>query len=149
MKKKRENANKVSGLIKKWSQQRVREPDIRGVLYRDDDLDVEAEDKLDVEEVTVYGGVEVSNEKREVLKMNLKMKLFDKIDEINLEVEIEKGLTKARYQLMNSNVANDDDDEDDDNQEDVDDNEALDLSNKRLDYSKPYSDLQTCRPIRG
>ena len=68
-KKKKDNEKKIKGLVKKWRRPRMREPDICGVLYRDDDLDVEADDKLDDEEVTVYGGVEVSNEEKEVLKM--------------------------------------------------------------------------------
>ena len=45
-----------------------------------------------------YGGTTLSENESELLKMHPKYSIFDKIDEVDCEAEIEKSLTKLRWQ---------------------------------------------------
>merc|ERR1712030_280966 len=53
--------------------------------------------------VKVFGGVTVNNEEKAALKLNPEYRVYKRIDDIDLEVEIEKGCTKARYHFMGEN----------------------------------------------
>ena len=50
--------------------------------------------------VKVFGGVTVNNEEKAALKLNPEYRVYKRIDDVDLEVEIEKGCTKARYHFM-------------------------------------------------
>ena len=133
------NKSKAEHLLNRWKAQSQKAiENIRNVKYSDEDINVEVCDKN--EDVVAYGGVEVSDNMKEVLTCNPKMMLPSNIDMIEMEVEIEKGLMKARWSLMNEKMNKDDDDDEDD-----ENNEVLDLENKILDYSKMrVTDLPTC-----
>ena len=77
--------------------------EIRGIAYQDVELErlvsgvggnsQKAEPKM-------YGGVELSDEGKKVLSKSPNFMVLGKIDETEIEVEIEKGIMKARYELM-------------------------------------------------
>ena len=48
-----------------------------------------------------YGGLEVSSNMEAALKMHPKFMMWGKIDVNKMEIEFDKGVTKARYALMN------------------------------------------------
>ena len=50
-----------------------------------------------------YGGVELPEESLKLLSKNPKFMIYRDIDEMEMEVEIEKGVAKARYELMGRN----------------------------------------------
>ena len=68
--------------------------------------------------------------------------MYDRIDSNEIEVEIEKGICKARYALMNAK-----DDENDDAQEENEENllEVYNPTNLVANYSNlKVTDLPTC-----
>ena len=87
---KQKNKQKVQFLLDKKKQSELVEDtvtDIRGVKYRDIDLQTEVNDKN--QNAVVYGNVEVSENMAEVLKMNPKLMTYEKIDETDMEIEFE------------------------------------------------------------
>ena len=52
------------------------------------------------ENIVIYGGVEISENERKILSKEPGYMVYSGIDELELEVEIEKGIAKARYELM-------------------------------------------------
>ena len=87
------NKQKIEHLHNTWRRAEVVETDtdIRGVKFRDVDLQVDVNDKNP--ETVLYGGVEVSDDVSELLRMNPKMMTYEKIDPVQLEIEISKGIT--------------------------------------------------------
>ena len=112
----------------KWqspNSDQVQAPNIRNIKYSNADLaDVIVSDKND----KAYGGVEVTKNMESVLTMNPKMMLYDKIDALGLEIEIEKGFTKCCYSQIQK-------DKDSNDAEEVN-NEVLDLQAKTVNYGK-------------
>ena len=76
--------------------------DTRSILYKDNELntlcsEANRESKTNFE---VYGGVKVSDNVKSILSKEPGFMIHANIDDVEIEVEIEKGLTKARYELM-------------------------------------------------
>ena len=101
------------------------------------------------DKVLAYGGVEVTAGMKEVITLNPKMKLYSRIDEIELECAVETGIMKARYEQMNKqqkrqeNQENADENLDDDNEED--EKVVFDMEKKTLDLSNMRAtDIPTC-----
>ena len=132
------NWRKVGHLFQKWRPKSAHhEPDIKGVQYRDIDLDVSVNDKND--EATIYGGVEVSDDAKSAARLNPKFMTFEKIRRDRMEVEIEKGNTKIRYSLMRK---------DEDGDDDIDASEPLDLEAGVINYGKVRAtNLPTCQRL--
>ena len=92
---KEDNRKKTDWLLQKWRNKNDdAESNIRGVKYRDVDLNGSESDK-NPEPVT-YGGVEVTDSMAEVLTMNPNMMMYEKLDPVKMEIEIEKSFFKAR-----------------------------------------------------
>ena len=92
---KEDNRKKTDWLLQKWRNKNDdAESNIRGVKYRDVDLNGSESDK-NLEPVT-YGGVEVTDSMAEVLTMNPNMMMYEKLDPAKMEIEIEKSFFKAR-----------------------------------------------------
>ena len=69
---KEKNRKKVDWLYGKWRRGSHREEtEVRGVKFRDEDLQVQVDDKNP--EVVAYGGVEITENMSEVLKINPNM----------------------------------------------------------------------------
>ena len=138
---KEKNKNKINHLLNKWKPVQNNFPAVgklASVKFRDEDLSADLDDKN--KEPVVYGKVELSENASSVMRMNPKMMIYENIDEWNLEVEIEKGFTKLRYQLMRKNDENDGDDDEN--------NEVCDLQNKVIDYAKLVAtDLPTVQRL--
>ena len=81
----------------KWKQKDVVHENIRNIKYKDVDIDVEVNDKNP--KALSYGGVEVTNNMNEILTMNPKMMMYNKVDLIETECEIEKAMMKCRFSL--------------------------------------------------
>ena len=98
---KEQNVRKVAFLNKKWksvSANPIEEKQYRGVKFRDTDINVGVNDRN--EDALVYGEADVNNNMTSALTLNPKMMVFNKISETDLEVEIEKGIVKQRYECM-------------------------------------------------
>ena len=96
---KAKNRKKVEFLCNKWKSDFENENvDTRGVQYKDIELGVELCDKN--EEVIKYGKAEITENMSEVLKLNPKFILYNKIVENDIEAEVEKGIMKARYSML-------------------------------------------------
>ena len=145
---KEKNRKKVDWLYGKWRRGSHREEtEVRGVKFRDEDLQVQVDDKNP--EVVAYGGVEITENMSEVLKINPNMMTFEKVEPLKIEMEIEKSFFKARYDFMsrNEDAADDDNDEDDEN-EDINQTETLNLEEKSVNYSKlRVTNLPTCSSL--
>ena len=97
------NREKVYRLMKKYAPHDIIE-NIKNIEITDDKLRLLRENME--YSVRKYGGVELSDNQEKALKMDPRFMLYMKIDEIDIEVEIEKGCTKARYALMDVNENN-------------------------------------------
>ena len=87
---------KVSHLLEEYGTDK--HEDMRKVKYTDDDLKNVMDNVED--EVIVYDHVELNDDEKAVLKLSPDHMLYDRIDEKKMEVNIECGLMKARYQIM-------------------------------------------------
>ena len=65
---------------------------IKGVIVRDQELD----DSFKTD-VIAYGGIELNEDKESIMKMHPKYTVFEKVDPIDCEAEIEKAMTKIRW----------------------------------------------------
>ena len=126
------NETKVAFLTRKWKNEvpHANEEKVRGVKYKDSDINVQVNDKND--EVLRYGEADLNNNMIQALTLNPKMMTYSKISKVDLEVEIEKGIVKQRYQFMKSVEEQDQTDESVDEHE----NEAFSLESKSIDYGK-------------
>ena len=66
----------------------------------------------------MYSDISIDNEEKAALKLSPEYRVYKRIDDIDLEVEIEKACTKARYHFMgeddnNTNAVLDDNNNDD------------------------------------
>ena len=114
-------------MLKKWKKQgHHNDEKTRGVRYKDSDINVEVDDKN--EEVLQYGGLDVNGNIKHALSLNPKMMTYTKISPDEIEVEIEKGIIKQRYEQMSSQNVHDRE------EEEVD--EVVNLEKKTIDYSK-------------
>ena len=84
---------------KRRSAEGVREPDIRGVKYRDEDIEAEFNDKN--AEAVKFGGVTVSEDVKAAITLNPKHMEYDCVKKSKIQLAIEVGKTKARYSFMN------------------------------------------------
>ena len=78
------------------------------------------------------------------------MMTYEKIDVVDMEVEIEKGIFKARYELMNRNNPTDMDDDESDKEDDeeIKATDPLDIERRVLDFSKlRVTDIPTCSRV--
>ena len=123
------NSKKVEFLVKKWKPVKAHEnlETVRGVTFKDSDIETEVNDRNDVP--LVYGGVDCNNNMRTALTLNPKMMTYSRIDRTNMEVEIEKGIVKQRYENMRKSKQEQEQDEESDN-------ETFDLEGKVIDYGR-------------
>ena len=94
------NRNKVVTLTNRYSPSQDMDTEIRHVRYRDAELS-----SIGVEEHVgniprMYGGAEVRSSAVNILSKDPNFMILDRIDDTEIEVEIEKGIAKARYELM-------------------------------------------------
>ena len=95
--------------------------------------------------VAQYGGVQLSEKARAALKINPKFMTYSKIDELEIEVEIEKGCTKARYSWMSNDNNNNEGESDVDG---TDNFKVIDLENKVADYANvKVTDIPTVQRL--
>ena len=84
-------------------------------------------------DVNVNGDVEIGVEEAASLKLDPEYRVYKRIDEIDLEVEIEKGYTKARYSFMSENNNNQSAAQNDDNNNE-DNFKTFNLENKAANH---------------
>ena len=113
------NWRKINFLTSKYQKQSNPAVEIRHISYRDLELDNlgGVQCQVNGSEPRLYGGVEIGSDAIDVLKKDPNFMILSSIDTTEIEIEIEKGLTKARYELMsrgesNKNQSTDDDDTD-------------------------------------
>ena len=92
------NREKIRTLVNRYIPREGLEK-MRGIGFTDDDLE-EFNEETECDP-TVYGNVELSENEKHAMRMHPNYMMYDKIDEVKVEVEIEKALTKARYCMMN------------------------------------------------
>ena len=140
------NSRKVSHLLNKWRTEtpETQSSDTRGVLYRDSELNVPVDDKN--KEAVLYGGVEISEEESEIIRNNPKLHLYEQINSVDMEIQIQRGILKNKYSLMSVNMKDDEDEGDgSDEDEDALHKDTLNLESKTIDYSmRRATDIPTC-----
>ena len=142
---KKKNRNKIETLIKKRKRYNEGVEPINKykdkmstIMYKDDDLDnlEERNDQTYNNKSEVYGGAVINEKVEKILSKEPGFMVYNKIDNIEIEVEIEKGISKARYELMNRGEENGDGSEDEDiesnrNRTQEDFNKVLQYNNLR------------------
>ena len=131
------NSKKVEHLKKKYYPTHMnREPKIREIMYRDSDLEEISRNARTTEEngPRIYGGAQVGDNAIQVLKKDPNFMVLSGVDETEVEVEIEKGMTKARYEWM-SKGDTEDGEEGTTNEEHGNQENQGDLREKRLNYA--------------
>ena len=120
--------------------------DIRDIVYTDEKFERCTENiEIDAKQ---YGGVELCTKKKAALKIDPGFMTYPKIDEIEAEVEIEKGCTKARYFWMNNDNNAGEDGPDNNNPARNDSFMVLDLENRVADYANVRAtNIPTCQRI--
>ena len=115
---------KFGFLTNKWksSGNERNNENIRNVKYSDQDLEDVVVGDVD-DNIIAYGGVNVSENMKAVLGLPPKLMTYNKIDTVQIETEIQKGLAKARYSLMSEG------------QDDDDLQDTLNLASKSINYS--------------
>ena len=116
---KSKNKAKVQHLVSKWGPFNDKQDEkLRNIKYLDKDFEATIEVSDKNKEAVVYGNVETSDNEKEVLKMNPKLKVFGPVKPWDIEVAVELGYTKYRYSQINKNkneeVGSEDDNEDND-----------------------------------
>ena len=101
----KKNQNKLKTLMEKSRQTRSNQnqndiQDTRAIMYKDRELDQMLNERNSVENIEVYGGVEINENVKKILSKEPGFMIHANIDEVEIEVEIEKGMAKARYELM-------------------------------------------------
>ena len=138
------NRNKVHMLIGRYRPKENMEEEIRNIKYSDVELDSiekdrDTEDQQASTKPRMYGGVEVHQNISSILSKDPNFMLLDRIDKTDIEVEIEKGLAKARYELMDHDSDDEGEGEDEiDRGEKVDDGKRGHLKtpvDKTLNYA--------------
>ena len=142
---KKKSKNKILTLLnKRKKRNEERKPagrerkEMKAIKYKDEELDeLEKQTKNTYNNnPEIYGGAQISEKSKKVLTRKPGFMIYNNIDETEMEVEIEKALSKARYELMNRG----EDDEDDisgsqsnneSSRSDVEANKVLDYSNLR------------------
>ena len=120
---------------------------IRSIKYSDRDLDSIVDDNNNTANVLQYGEIELNENAKKALSMVPGFMMYEKIDDLNIEVEIEKGCTKSRYHFMSEVEVNDTANNNDDTQND-DNRTVLNLENKSSDYAKiRATDLPTVQHL--
>ena len=112
---KKKSQKKIEYIMKKkqqkWSKRKnvimENRENMKDIKYKDTDLDEigkERKEEVYINKPKVYGGVEVSSGVETFLSKDPGFMVYDKIDVMNVEVEIEKGITKTRYEMMSRNM---------------------------------------------
>ena len=105
---KKKNSKKIEMLakskeieIKERIQNKERE-DTKTVKYKDSELKEiqKTSQHTSNSEPEVYGGVVINEKQKSILSKEPGFMIYNKIDEVEIEVEIEKGMAKARYEMM-------------------------------------------------
>ena len=138
------NKKKVETLVLRWLP-KENVGSIRNVMYADIHLEEKVASRNTDLEPIVYDNLVVSDNVKAALKLHPKFRAYGKIDTTRIEIEIEKGISKARYALMNS--------EKNDENEDVENNDVIETNvyhhvKKVADYSNlRVTDLPTCQRL--
>ena len=130
---KTKNKEKVKRLVEKYAPDDATE-NIRDIEFTGDRLRMFSESNQ--KEVKKYDGVILTEIQESALRMDPKFMLYKQITEIDIEVEIEKGCTKARYCLMNE-INNNDENGNNTENNNNDNNrgfKVFDLEKKMSDY---------------
>ena len=88
--------NKKIKWIKNKYYKKDKIPDIiEGVIVKDQEVGEEFEMKT-----TTYGGIQLTSDEESVMKLHPKYTVFDKVDPVDCEAEIEKAMAKIRWARM-------------------------------------------------
>jgi hypothetical protein len=138
------NIQKVKRLVEKYAPTGGN-GNIRDVIVADEKLN-EMNDNIG-KDVKRYGGVTINDEEEAALKLDPEYRVYKRIDEVDLEVEIEKGSTKARYHFMCENNNNNQNATQDNNNND-DNTKEFDIENKVANYGNiRATDLPTVQRL--
>ena len=87
--------------------------EMEGIVYKDVGLE-EFKNNENVESYVnrpkIYGGIEISSGIQKILSIDPGFMIYEKISALDVEVEIEKGMAKTRYELMNKGGEDDEED---------------------------------------
>ena len=96
--------------------------------------------------VKVFGDISINEKEKAALETDPEFRVYERNNEINLEVEIEKACTKARYHFMGEEENKTDAARDNNNNDEK--YEAFDLENKIANYANlRATDLPTVQRL--
>ena len=142
---KQKNRDKVNWLVKKYAPVNAN-GNIRDVIVTDEKLS----EMSDTSETAVkkFGGVEISDVEKVALRLDPEYRVYKRIDEVDIEVEIEKGCTKARYHLMGESDKDPNHAQDNTIDQNGNDFKPFDLENKVANYGNiRATDLPTVQRL--
>ena len=85
----------IEHLSRKY-EQNVCDGMIRSIKYSDRDLDSIVDDNNNTANVLQYREIDLNENAKKALSMSPGFMMYEKIDDLNIEVEIEKGCTKSK-----------------------------------------------------
>ena len=120
MKGKEKSKVKIDNLVDRYAP-REESMQIRGVMFTN--FDLENMNETVESDPVVYDNIELDEDEKAAMRLHPNYMLYDKIDEVKVEVEIEKALAKARYSMMNKKETDNTNDTTDENNSDEQENE--------------------------
>ena len=117
---KEKSKDKIDNLVDRYAP-REESMQIRGVMFTN--FDLENMNETVESDPVVYDNIELDEDEKAAMRLHPNYMLYDKIDEVKVEVEIEKALAKARYSMMNKQESDNTNDTTDENNSDEQENE--------------------------
>jgi len=142
---KRKKQKKIKTLIERKDEENGEKQnetnEMKTIKYKDTELEKiekqQGNDHSYTNQPRLYGGAQIDCKVAKVLSKDPGFMILNNINDIEIEVEIEKGLTKARYELMSR--GQDEDEIEKENGEKTQEQSHKEEINKVLQYSKPPS----------
>ena len=142
---KKKKQNKVDTLLQRRKRRnaerelmyRKKMKETKSIQYKDEELDEFEKQNTPVgnNKPEVYGGVSLSEQSEMILSKEPGFMIHNIINEIEVEVEIEKGISKARYELMNREDENENESSDEEGSDTTSNNRRQEENkNKILNY---------------
>ena len=89
---KQRRANKVEWLVRKWRKEDIVPDEVRGIVLKDTELENEFNS-----EPREYGGVEVTEKMKSILKLPTKHGVYGRVTEVATVISMEEAINKMRW----------------------------------------------------
>ena len=108
---KKKNSSKIEHMKKQYDKPGDRVGENRGIIYGDKELDsISNLDSESNNEPRIYGGAQVGDKAKKLLEKDPNFMVLGKIDLVDIELGVELGITKARYERTGGEDESNDED---------------------------------------